>query len=396
MIALSRRIGRIVPSPTAALLELKSRKTEQGIRLLDFGAGEPDFDTPEPIRAAGIKAIESGLTRYTATQGSRELRKAIVQMIARDSGLDWSAEEVIATPGSKYALFMLMQCLVETGDEVILPRPYWVSYPQMVSYCGAAAVYADHCRQDPPLELLAAPYIDACTPRTKLVVINSPANPSGASMSDGEVEKLLHFFSEREVMVVFDDCYRGIHYGPQSPASPFRILPRARSRIAVVGSLSKTHAMTGWRIGYAVACPELIRAMTTLAGHSSSNPCSISQYAAQIALTELGGNLPAMNQSLRFRRDLVCSLLEEIGQIPFLRPRGAFYLFPDFSKLIGTLKLSGDEALALALLEQENLLCAPGSAFGAPGHLRFSFAAPESDIREGFKRMGAFIRQKSG
>ncbi len=390
---LSKRAGRIAPSPTAELLALKSMKKEAGIDLLDFGAGEPDFSTPNSIKEAGIAAITSNRTRYTPVSGTGELKLAIAKAYRRDYDLTLSPDEILITPGSKYGLLMIMQCLIDEGDEVILPRPYWVSYPEMVKFCGGTPVYADHLNQPRPLEQKAQQYIDACSSRTRLVIINSPANPSGLCMENGEMGDLIHFFSSRGIMVVLDDCYRHIHFGALPPASPYQLVPQARHQITVVSSFSKSYAMTGWRIGYTVSCPELNRAMTTLAGHSTSNPCSISQCAATSALTGPQNDLEKMVASYRHRRDLVCQRLEAIGEIPFVKPDGTFYIFPDFSRLIPRLGLPDDNALARELLEKMDMIWAPGSAFGAPNHLRFCFAAPEDSINIGLDRLETYIIQ---
>lgn len=393
MISFSRRIERIEPSSTARLLAIKSQKKEQGIDLLDFGAGEPDFTTPAAIKEAGIAAIDNDATRYTPVGGTMELKRAVAHLYRQEFGLTISGEEILITPGSKYGLFLIMQCLIDDGDEVILPRPYWVSYPEMVKFCGGVPVYADHLRAPRPSSLEARPYMDALSARTKLVVINSPANPSGQCMNDEQLAEAVAFFSSRGIMVVYDDCYRSIHFGEKAPASPIQLLPQAREHIAVVSSLSKSHAMTGWRIGYTVSSPELTQAMTKLAGHSTSNPCSISQYAAITALTGPQDDQAAMVAAFRRRCDLACAGLEEIGDIPFIRPQGAFYILPDFSRVISRLGYNGDEDFALALLEEENMIWAPGTAFGAPDHLRFSFAAPEADIIEGMHRLRTFIHR---
>jgi aspartate aminotransferase len=393
MMRLARRIDRIAPSSTAQLLTLKTQKKAEGIDPLDFGAGEPDFVTPAPIREAGIAAIDSGVTRYTPVGGTPELKRAVAHVYRQDYGLTVSADEILITPGSKYGLFLLMQCLVEEGDEVILPRPYWVSYPEMIKFCGGKPVFADHLNQPRPLLLEARRYTEALSPRTRLVIVNSPANPSGQCMEDSDLGEVVEFFSSRGIPVVLDDCYRHIDFNDRPAASPYQLVPQARPWVAVVSSLSKSHAMTGWRIGYTVSAPELNRAMTKLAGHSTSNPCSISQYAAITALTGPRDDLSAMVEAFRRRCDLVCRSLEEIGDIAFTRPRGAFYILPDFSRIIQKLGYRSDEDFALALLEKENMIWAPGTAFGAPMHLRFSFAAPEADIVEGMRRLKTFCQR---
>ena len=393
MIQLSERVRNITGSPTVKLIQIKSQLQAQGKVILDFGAGEPDFPTPENIKNAGIAAIKNNFTKYTSTSGIAELKKAIQDVYLREQGFAATEKQIVVSPGSKYSLFLLLQAAIDPGDEVIIPLPYWVSYPEMVKFCGGRVVYADHMQPDRLFELTAASYISRYSAKTKAVIVNSPSNPTGKVMNREELLQLIDFFYKKNVLVVIDDCYRKIIYSNQEYPSPMNLVPAAREHVAVVSSLSKTFAMTGWRIGYSIVSETLAAAMTKIQEHSTSNPCSISQKAAVEALGGDQSALRAMVDEYRQRRDFFARRVDEIGHITYAMPEGAFYFFADFSYDIDKKGMQNDTQLAMDILEKLNIILVPGSAFGAPNYLRISYATSLKDIREGLDKLAEYLRK---
>jgi aspartate aminotransferase len=391
MVELSARVKTMTSSPTLMLVQIKKQLQAQGKVILDFGAGEPDFSTPENIKQAGVDAIQKNFTKYTPTSGIAELKKAIRASYLAEQEFEAKDAQIVVSPGSKYGLFILLQAVIDPGDEVLVPLPYWVSYPEMVKFCGGTVVYADHLKTDPPFALTAASYISRCTPRTKAVIVNSPSNPTGMVMPGGELAALIDFFHKKNVLVIVDDCYRKIMYGEGKYPPPLTLVPAAREHVAVVSSLSKTYAMTGWRLGYTIASEPLAAAMTKVQEHSTSNPCSISQKAAVEALSGDQGPVRAMVEEYRRRREYFARRVDEIGHIGYALPDGAFYFFADFSHYIRQKKFLDDNQLAMDILEKLNIILVPGSAFGAPDHLRISYATSMQDIREGLDKLQAYL-----
>jgi aspartate aminotransferase len=391
MVELSARVKTMSSSPTLKLVQIKKQLQDQGRVILDFGAGEPDFPTPENIKNAGIEAIRGNFTKYTPTSGIAELKKAIQAAYEAEQGYAAAGSQIVVSPGSKYGLFLLLQALIDPGDEVIVPLPYWVSYPEMVKFCGGRVVYADHLKPARRFQLTAESYISRCTPATRAVIVNSPSNPTGKIMNGGELAELIAFFHKKDILVIVDDCYRKIMYGAESYPPPFGLVPEARERIAVVSSLSKTYAMTGWRLGYTIASEALVAAMTKIQEHSTSNPCSISQKAAVEALSGDQGAVRAMVEEYRRRRDYFARRVDDIGNIPYALPDGAFYFFADFSHYIQRKRLKDDNQLAMDILEKLSIILVPGSAFGAPNHLRISYATSMAEIREGLDKLHEYL-----
>jgi aspartate aminotransferase len=380
-------------SPTLKLVQIKNQLQTQGKVILDFGAGEPDFPTPENIKNAGIAAIKNNFTKYTSTSGIAELKKAIQLVYLQEQGFAAAEKQIVVSPGSKYSLFLLLQAAIDPGDEVIIPRPYWVSYPEMVKFCGGQVVYADHLQAGKLFELTAASYISQCSARTKAVIINSPSNPTGKIMNGEELRQLIDFFYKKNILIIIDDCYRKIIYTNQEYPSPMNLVPAARELVAVVSSLSKTFAMTGWRIGYSIVSETLAAAMTKIQEHSTSNPCSISQKAAVEALGGDQSLVRSMVAEYRQRRDYFARRVDDIGHITYALPEGAFYFFADFSYDIANKKFQDDTQLAMDILEKLNIILVPGSAFGAPNHLRISYATSMKDIREGLNKLEKYLRE---
>ncbi|MFH2107629.1 MAG: pyridoxal phosphate-dependent aminotransferase [Chrysiogenia bacterium] len=392
MIELSSRVNTMTSSPTLKLLQIKKQLQAQGKVILDFGAGEPDFSTPENVKAAGTAAIRNNFTKYTPTSGIAELKKAIQDSYQAEQAYAAKDSQIVVSPGSKYGLFLLLQAIVDPGDEVIVPLPFWVSYPEMVKFCGGRVVFADHLLPDRLFELTAASYISRCSAQTKAVIVNSPSNPTGKIMNSEELGKLIDYFYKKNILIIIDDCYRKIIYTAGEYPAPMNIVPAASEHVAVISSLSKTYAMTGWRIGYTIAAEKLAAAMTKIQEHSTSNPCSISQKAAVEALSGDQSAVRTMVEEYRRRRDYFARRVDEIGHITYALPDGAFYFFADFSHYIQIKKFQDDNQLAMDILEKLNVILVPGSAFGAPNHLRISYATAMEDIQEGLRRLEEYLR----
>lgn len=388
---LSSRVDRISASPTLALLKIKNSMIQKGETILDFGAGEPDFNTPDFIKNAGIDAINANFTKYTPVTGIPDLKEAIAQNYKKEQGHLPGEKEIIVTPGSKYGLYLILQAIIDEGDEVIVPKPYWVTYPQLVTYAGGKISYADHISGNDLFTITADSYIEEYNNKTKAIIINSPSNPTGELMSDPELKKTLEFFSEKDVMIIFDDCYRKILYTDKKFTSPFHLYPQSSQNLAVVSSLSKTFSMTGWRIGYTIAPEYLIKAMSKIQGHSTSNPCSISQKAAITALSEVEGSVSQMVKEYKTRRDLITHKIKNIGNLRFKIPSGAFYFFIDFSYYIKKMGFKNDNEFSMDILDNLKIITVPGSAFGAEGYLRISYAASLKVLEEGFDRLKKYL-----
>jgi len=392
MVKLSERVGQISSSPTLKLLMIKNTLTNQGKKILDFGAGEPDFATPENIKEKGIEAIKSNFTKYTPVTGIPELKDAIRKSYLAEQGFEPKDGEIIATPGSKFGLYLILQAITNPNDEIIVPKPYWVSYPEIVKYCGGKVIYADHLKEKLLFNLTAKSYIEKFSPKTKAVIINSPSNPTGMVMSTEELKKITLSCKERNIFLLFDDCYRKIVYTDWKFESPLKLCPDATENIAVISSLSKTFSMTGWRLGYTIAPEYICKAMSKLQGHSSSNPCSISQKAAISALSEAQPYLAPMIEEYKKRRDLIAKIFNEIGNIKFVNPEGAFYFFADFTYHINKMGFKNDNDFSMDILNKLNIIFVPGTAFGAPNYLRISYATSLEKIKEGLGKFGEYLK----
>ncbi len=385
---LAARVNRISISPTAAVLAAAERLRAQGVDLADFGPGEPDFPTPEHIVNAAIRALHEGRTKYTPVAGIGPLREAICKWHTAQFGSSYSVPECIVTVGGKHAIFNAFCSLLSAGDEVLIPAPYWVSYPDMVLYTGATPVTI---MTDPSdgFRLRAEQVKRAITPRTKLLIVNSPSNPSGAVVPSDEFVKIYEVCREKNIWLMTDECYSHFVYGDQKPYS-LASLPGTKPNIIVAGSLSKTFAMTGWRIGYALAPEPLISAMTKTQSQSTSNPTSIAQYAALEALTGPMDTVTAMLAEYSRRRDRIVAGLRAIPGVTCVMPGGAFYAFPNVAAHLGH-GIADTTALAKQLLERQHVVVVPGDAFGTPGYLRISYATSMERIDEGLRRLEKFF-----
>ena len=373
-------------SPTLALAAKAKALAKAGKSVLDFTAGEPDFPTPEPIKRAGIRAIEADETRYTPAAGIPELRAAIAEHANKQRGTRYTPAQTIVTCGAKHALFNVFQALCQPGDEVIVLSPYWVSFPAFVRLSGATPVIVETRESEgfqPDLEQIRA----AVTEATKAIIINSPSNPTGAVVEPGRLQALARFALERGLMVVSDEIYDELVYPPAAQTSIVRVEPRVAEQTVVIGGVSKTYSMTGWRIGYALGPSPLIEAMITVQSHSTSNPTSISQRAALAALTGDQGSVELMRKEFQRRRDRLVQGLNAIRGFRVGVPEGAFYAWCNISGL-------GQPAATVAArwLEEALIATVPGEGFGSPAHIRFSFATSMDTIDEALKRLAAWKR----
>jgi len=393
-VQLTERINRIQISPTAAVIAEADRLKLQGVDIADFGPGEPDFPTPEHIKEAAIRAIRENKTKYTPTGGIMALREAICAWHKRELGSNYAAKECVVNVGGKHAIFNVMSVLVQAGDEVIVPAPYWVSYPDIVKYAGGAPVYIQ-TRPEDGFSVMASAIEKAITSKTKLLIVDSPSNPTGGVVSPDEYRRILAVCKKHNVWVMGDECYSHFTYEPHKPFS-IASEPDSKNNVIVTGSISKTFAMTGWRIGYTLAPEPLIQAVIKLQSQSTSNPTSIAQYAALEAMTGSMDAVPVMLAEYAKRRKRIVEGLRAIPGVTCEMPGGAFYAFPNVAAHLangaGGHALAKDTSeLAKQLLDRARVAVVPGDAFGAPGYLRLSYATSLERIEEGLLRLERFF-----
>jgi aspartate aminotransferase len=362
---LAARVAGMSMSKTMAVSALADQLRRAGVDVIDLGAGEPDFPTPENIRRAAAEAIETGHTKYTAAAGTPNLKQAICQRFEADFDVRYEPAEVLAAAGAKQVIFNAIATLIEPGDDVLVAKPYWVTFPEAVTFAGGHTVWVE--TEDQGFRLTAEAVERALTPRSKVLVINSPSNPSGLVVAPDEFEKIVALAVNRGLWVISDECYCQFVYDPVRPFSATQLPDALRRRVLVAGSLSKTYAMTGWRIGYALGPREWIKAMTCVQSHSTSNPTSISQQAAIEALTGPQDSVARMLQAYSERRDWLIPALNDLPGVTCATPEGAFYAFPSIK---GTGLTS--EGLTTRLLDEAHAAVTPGDAFAAPGYLRLS------------------------
>jgi aspartate aminotransferase len=388
---LAERVKRIEPSATLAVLMEKEKLTARGIDVVDFGPGEPDFPTPEHIKRAAMKAIEENKTKYTPSGGVMPLRQAAVEWHAKQLGTAYAPKECVINCGGKHSLFNVIHALINSGDEVLIIAPYWVSYPEIVKCADGTPVVVETSPEDGFIPR-AAEIEKAITPRTKILIVNSPSNPTGAVIPEEEFAKILDVAKKHGVWVLSDECYSHFVYGD---AKPFSIasLPGAKDHVIISASLSKTFAMTGWRMGYTLAPQEISDAVLKLQSQSVSNPTSIAQYAALEALRGGMDSVERMVEEFAKRRRRIIDGLREIPGVSCHEPMGSFYVFPNVSGAVnGTSGPADTVQVAKDLLEREHVAVIPGEPFGAPGYLRISYATSMERIEEGLRRLANFFR----
>lgn len=383
---LSNRITRIGASATMAITQTARDMRGSGRDVISLSAGEPDFETPEHIRQAAALAMNSGATRYTAVDGIPEIKEAIIQKFQRDNNLTYTAEQINVSPGGKPVIFNALAVTVEPGDEVIIPAPCWVSYPDMVKLCGGTPVVVP-CGVKTGFKITAGTLASVITPRTKWVMLNSPSNPTGAAYTADELRALADVLrGHPKVMILSDDIYEHLVYDDFKFATMAEVAPDLFDRTLTMNGVSKAYAMTGWRIGYGGGPDWLIAAMRKYMGQTTSNPASISQWAAVAALNGDQSFLENWRKTYAARRDTVVARLNAMSGVSCLTPPGAFYAFADISAVT-----SDDAKFALQLLEETGVATVPGSAFYAPGHIRLSYAAAISELDAAMDRLGEFL-----
>ena len=382
---LARRVHHIKPTPTLALTAKVNQLKASGLDIVGFGAGEPDFDTPDFIKEACIKALREGKTKYAPSAGLPQLREAIAEKLLVENGVEYSPSEIVVTAGAKMALFLVMLAVLEEGDEVLLPSPYWVTYPEQILLCGAKVVEVPTEREN--FILRADVLKEYITPRTKMLILNSPSNPTGAVVPEEEIKKIAQLCLENNIFLVSDECYEAFLYDGDRFVSPASLSKEIREITFTVNTFSKTYSMTGWRVGY-VACPEkYAKVIADLNSQSISNATTFAQYGALEALKNPQAKQFVQNMKKTFerRRDLAYELLRDIPHVSVVKPKGAFYIFPNLSHY--SKKFGSDIALADYLIEKGRVAGVPGSAFGAEGYLRLSYCVSEEVIKEGIKRL---------
>ncbi|WP_374298950.1 pyridoxal phosphate-dependent aminotransferase [Paracoccus sp. (in: a-proteobacteria)] len=392
---LSDRLSRIKPSPTIAMTGRAAALRAEGRDIISLSAGEPDFDTPAHIRDAAKAAIDAGYTRYTAVDGTPSLKRAICDKFARENGLDYGPSQITVGTGGKQILFNALLATLDEGDEVVIPAPYWVSYPDMVLLAGGKPVIVE-CSLDQGFRLTPEALEAAITPRTKWLILNSPSNPSGAGYDRKAMQALTDVLLRHpQVWVLADDIYEHLVFDDFEFVTPAQVEPRLKDRTLTMNGVSKAYAMTGWRIGYGAAPEVLIKAMAKLQSQSTSNPCSISQYAAEAALTGPQDYVTESRAVFQRRRDLVVAGLNACPGIECPTPQGAFYVYPSIRGLIGKAsaagtRISDDEAFANALLEETGVAVVFGAAFGLSPHFRISYATSDEQLTEAVGRIRRF------
>lgn len=395
MAFLSDALGRVAPSATVAISQKARVMAQEGKDIIALSAGEPDFDTPLHVRDAAKKAMDEGKTRYTNVDGIPELKEAVARKFRRDNGLDVTAADCFVSSGGKQIIFNALMATLNPGDEVVIPVPYWVSYPEIVRLCGADPVFAV-ADASTGFKLSPEALEAAITPRTKWLLLNTPSNPTGAAYTAEELRGLADVLLRHEhVHILTDDIYEVLVYDGGTFSTIAQVEPKLQPRTLTMNGVSKSHAMTGWRIGYCTGPRPLLAAMTKLQGQSTSNPTSISQWAAVAALDGPQAFLAEWRRIFQERRDLVVKGLNANTGLDCLTPEGAFYVFPSCKRLLGKTSAGGkvlntDEDFVMALLEETGVALVHGTAFGLPGHFRLSYAASNAELEEAVKRIQQF------
>jgi aspartate aminotransferase len=386
-LAVSKRALRVKPSATLAVTALAARLKAEGKDVIGLGAGEPDFDTPAHISAAGVQAINSGFTRYTNVDGVPELKDAIIAKFQRDNGIKYERSQVLVSSGAKQTIFNLCMALLDPGDEVVIPAPYWVSYPDMALLADGVPV-TPYAGPEQNYKITPQQLAKAITPRTRLLIMNSPSNPTGAAYTAAEWRALGEvLLKQPRVVIGTDDMYEKIYWGSEPFSSLLTVVPELYDRTVTINGCSKAYAMTGWRIGYCGGPKEIVTAMSTVQGQSTSNAASMSQKAAIAALNGDQSCVATMNRAFKERHDYIVAALNTLPGVSCHPASGAFYAFADVSKAMANLKIKDDNAFAEHLINTVGVAVVPGSGFGAPGHMRLSYACSRETLEKAVERM---------
>ncbi|WAA13735.1 pyridoxal phosphate-dependent aminotransferase [Fervidibacillus halotolerans] len=387
---LAKRLQSLTPSSTLAITAKANELKAKGIQVIGLGAGEPDFNTPKHIIDAAYEAMLSGKTKYTPSGGLVELKEAIIDKFKKDQNLSYDLSEIIVTSGAKHALYTLFQVLLNEGDEVIIPIPYWVSYPEQVKLAGGVPVYIETTEKD-EFKITPEQLLKKITPKTKAIVLNSPNNPTGVIYRKEELEEIGKICIEHDLIIVSDEIYEKLVYGDEQHISIASLGEAFQKQTIIINGVSKSHSMTGWRIGYAAGNQQIIKQMTALASHSTSNPTTPSQYAAIAAYK--GSQQPVEEMRLEFekRLNLAMEKLIEIPGFSIIKPHGAFYLFPNVKEAAERCGFESVDDFAKSLLDKAQVAVIPGSGFGSPDHIRLSYATSPELIEEAIERIGKFV-----
>lgn len=390
---LASRVSALTPSSTLAITAKAKAMKAQGIDVIGLGAGEPDFNTPREIIEAAYQSMLDGQTKYTPAGGMASLKEAVIEKFQKDQGLGFKANEIIITNGAKHALYTLFQVLLDQGDEVIIPSPYWVSYPEQVKLAEGVPVFVEG-KEENQYKITPEQLEKAVSPRTKAFVLNSPGNPTGMMYTREELEKLGEVCLKHDILIVSDEIYEKLVYGGSQHVSIATISPELKAQTVIINGVSKSHSMTGWRIGYAAGNGEIIKAMTNLASHSTSNPATPSQFAALAAYSGDQRTVEEMRHAFEARLNAVFNQLVEIDGITCIKPQGAFYLFPNVKEAAKLTGFQSVDAFAEALLEEARVAVVPGSGFGAENNIRLSYATSLENLEEALKRIKQFVETR--
>ena len=391
---IAQRMTTIAPSLTLAISAKAKAMKAAGESVISFSVGEPDFNTPDHIIAAAKVALDNGQTKYTPSSGLLPLRKAICEKFEKDNGISYEPSQIIVSNGAKHSIFNACYAVLEEGDEVIIPAPYWLTYPEVVKVCGAKPVYID-CKKENKFKFSAADLKAAITPKTKMLIFNSPSNPTGAVYSEQEVREIAKVCEEAEIYVLADEIYEKLCYNGVKPFSIARVSEKMKDLTITVNGVSKTYAMTGWRVGYLAAPKDVTKAIDSFQSHATSNACSISQYATIEALKSTDEEIGAMVNVFDKRRAKLLKLIADIDGVQAVEPDGAFYVMMVINGLYGKSyngkTITDSVSFADALLDAEKVATVPGVSFGADDCLRLSYSLSEADIEEGLKRIKRFV-----
>lgn len=393
-IQLARRVGALTPSSTLAITAKAKELKAQGKDVIGLGAGEPDFNTPQHIINAAVKSMNEGFTKYTPSGGLPDLKKEIAAKLKRDQGLEYKPNEIIVTNGAKHGLYTLFQVLLNDGDEVIIPIPYWVSYPEQVKLAGGNPVYVEGLEQN-NFKITPGQLNDKITSKTRAVIINSPSNPTGMVYTREELEALGEVCLKHGILIISDEIYEKLIYGTTQHISIAEISDELKEQTIIINGVSKSHSMTGWRIGYAAGNSKIINAMTDLASHSTSNPTTPAQYATIAAYAESQDAVETMRAAFEERLEIVHAKLNEIPGFTCIKPQGAFYLFPNAKEAARISGCKDVDEFAEVLLTEANVAVVPGSGFGAPDYMRLSYATSLDQLEEAISRIHLFVKNRA-
>ena len=387
-IKINQRMAKLVGSTTLAITARAKELKSQGADVVNFAGGEPDFDTPDSIKNAAIEAIHEGLTKYTPSIGTPQLREAIAQKFKKDNGLDYASNQIVVNCGAKHSVFNAIQVLADEGEEVLIPTPYWVSYPEMTKLSGATSKFVETTAAT-NFKLTRDLLEQNISDKTKILILNSPSNPTGMLYLKEELEAIAEVCVKHDIYVLSDEIYEKLVFDGQKFVSIASLGKDIYEKTITINGVSKAYSMTGWRIGYAAGHADIMASIKKFQDHSTSNPTSISQAAALQALKEPDSLTESFRDKFQARRDLITSLIDQIPEISYIKPQGAFYIFCNFSKLGESMDV------AKRILDDVNVAIIPGEGFGAPGYMRISFATSDERIQEGIKRISGWIKQNS-